>query len=80
MVCPNCMQQMSQFNNVGGGFARETTYITWELKWCKPCNRFYIEFYSALELPAGYMIAYAENPKARDEAIINLLVERIKND
>lgn len=52
MICPTDMVQMHQFvqdgNPVGGGYAGENQYTTYELKQCPRCNRIVLEFYTAI--------------------------------
>lgn len=47
MICPNCLIQMNQLEEISGGTAQDTKYITWELKHCKQCNRKVVEYYEA---------------------------------
>lgn len=47
MICPTCVVQMTQHEQIGGGEANDREYTTWEVKKCPSCGRLVKESYSA---------------------------------
>lgn len=50
MICPKCAVQMYQYNQIGGGEAKEDIYTTWEVKKCPSCNRLVKEVYQCVPI------------------------------
>lgn len=54
MICPKCFNQLVQATHemeaLGNGCANETMYLTWEVKFCRNCQEYYLEQYSAIKL------------------------------
>lgn len=52
MVCPSCMVQMHQKDQLGGGRSDDVIYETYEIKECPQCGRMVIEYYRCQKIMA----------------------------
>ena len=50
MICNKCGKPMIQYQEKGGGGMTEDYYDTWEIKYCKECDDYVLEEYSATRI------------------------------